>query len=151
MAANQHRQREQDVDRLFRRVLACILLGNNDAHSKNFALLYTSEGFRLGPFYDIVAPSLYPRFRRTGMALKIAPGTNPHSLSDIGPKHLLLLARSFDLNDSALKLAVADLRRHLPSAEAAIKESPIGDAELKRKLTELLRKRWNGTFDSIGK
>src|SRR6266567_4334991 len=111
--ANQATQREQDVDRLFRRVLACILLGNNDAHSKNFALLYTQEGFRLGPFYDIVAPSVYTRFRRTGLALKITPGTNAHSLSDIGPKHLSLLAKSFGLNNAALELAVSDLKRRL--------------------------------------
>jgi serine/threonine-protein kinase HipA len=63
MAAHQAVQREQDIDRLFRRVLACILLGNNDAHMKNFALLYTREGFRLAPFYDIVAATLYPRSR----------------------------------------------------------------------------------------
>jgi len=61
--ANQTTQREQDVDRLFRRVLACILLGNNDAHAKNFGLLYTEEGFRLAPFYDIVAAALYDRFK----------------------------------------------------------------------------------------
>ena len=149
--ANQQRQREQDVDRLFRRVLVCILLGNNDAHAKNFALLYTPEGFRLAPFYDIVAASVYPRFRRSGLALKIVNGTNPHSLSDIGAKHLSLLAKSFELNDVALRLAVADLRRQLPAAEAAIQESPAGASQWKKKLVELLRKRWNGTFDSIGK
>src|SRR4029077_13834971 len=113
MRAHQTEQREIDIDRLFRRVLVCIVLGNNDAHSKNFALLYAQEGFRLGPFYDIVAPSVYPRFRRTGLALKITSGTNPHSLGDIGPKHLLLLAKSFGLNNAALQLAVSDLKRQL--------------------------------------
>jgi serine/threonine-protein kinase HipA len=149
--ANQQRQREQDVDRLFRRVLVCILLGNNDAHAKNFALLYTPEGFRLAPFYDIVAASVYARFRRSGLALKIVKGTNLHSLSDIGAKHLSLLAKSFELNDAALRLAVADLRRQLLEAEAAIQESPAGASQWKKKLLELLRKRWNGTFDSTGK
>jgi serine/threonine-protein kinase HipA len=149
--ANQQMQREQDVDRLFRRVLACVLLGNNDAHAKNFALLYTREGLRLAPFYDIVAASAYTRSRRSGLALGIAKGTNPHSLSDIGGKHLSLLAKSFELNDAALRLAVADLRRQLPAAEAAIQESPAGASQWKKKLVELLRKRWNGTFDSIGK
>ena len=110
--AHQTEQREIDIDRLFRRVLVCILLGGEDhAHSKYFALLYTEQGFRLGPFYDIVAPSVYPRFRRTGLALKITPGTNPHSMSDIGPKHLSLLAKSFGLNNAALQLAVSDLKR----------------------------------------
>jgi serine/threonine-protein kinase HipA len=147
---NQQRRREQDIDRLFRRVLGCILLGNNDAHAKNFALLYTPEGLRLAPFYDIVAASVYPRFRISGLTLKIVKGTNPHSLSDIGTKHLSLLAKSFELNDAALRLAAADLRRQLPAAEAAIQESPAGASQWKKKLVELLRKRWNGAFDSIG-
>jgi serine/threonine-protein kinase HipA len=147
----QTQQREIDIDKLFRRVLVCILLGNNDAHSKNFALLYTQEGFRLGPFYDIVAPSVYPRFRRTGLALKITPGTNPHSLSDIGPKHLSLLAKSFGLNHAALELAVSDLKRQLGAAQEAVRECKVGNTQLKKQLIDLMGKRWNGTFASIGK
>jgi len=149
--AHQTQQREMDIDKLFRRVLVCILLGNNDAHSKNFALLYTQEGFRLGPFYDIVAPSVYPRFRRTGLALKISPGTNPHSLSDIGPKHLALLAKSFGLNNQALQLAVSDLKRQLGSAQEWVGGSKFGSTHLKKQLIDLMGKRWNGTFASIGK
>jgi serine/threonine-protein kinase HipA len=149
--AHQTQQREMDIDRLFRRVLVCILLGNNDAHLKNFALLYTPEGFRLGPFYDIVAPSVYPRFRRTGLALKITPGTNPHSLSDIGPKHLSLLAKSFGLSNAALELAVSDLTRHLGAAQDVVRQSEFGSTHLKKQLIDLMGKRWNGTFASIGK
>jgi serine/threonine-protein kinase HipA len=151
MAANQAVQREQDIDRLFRRVLACILLGNNDAHLKNFALLHTSDGFRLAPFYDVVAATLFRQYRDSGMALRLGEGNNPRTLSDIGPKNLLLLARSFGLNEAVLQLAVNSLRRRLPAAEDAIRESPFGAAHWKEKLSELIRKRWNGTFDSIGK
>ena len=150
MRAHQTEQREIDIDKLFRRVLVCILLGNNDAHSKNFALLYTEQGFRLGPFYDIVAPSVYPRFRRTGLALKITPGTNPHSLSDIGPKHLSLLAKSFGLNHAVLQLAVSDLRRQLEASQEVIRELQVGSTHLKKQLIDLMGKRWNETFASIG-
>jgi serine/threonine-protein kinase HipA len=149
--AHQTQQREIDIDKLFRRVLVCILLGNNDAHSKNFALLYRREGFRLGPFYDIVAPSVYPRFRRTALALKISSGTNPHSLSEIGPKHLALLTKSFGLNNATLGLAVSDLRRQLGAAEEAVRGSKFGSTRLKKQLVDLMGKRWNGTFASIGR
>jgi len=113
--------------------------------------LYTQEGFRLGPFYDIVAPSVYPRFRRTGLALKISPGTNPHSLNDIGPRHLALLAKSFGLNNAALQLAVSDLKRQLGGAQEVVRESRFGSTHLKKQLIDLMGKRWNGTFASIGK
>ncbi len=94
---------------------------------------------------------VYPRFRRTGLALKITPGSNPHSLSDIGPKHLSLLAKSFGLNTAALDLAVSDLNRQLGAAKEAVQEAKFGSAELKKQLIDLMAKRWNGTFASIGK
>jgi serine/threonine-protein kinase HipA len=149
--ANQREQREQDVDRLFRRILACILLGNNDAHAKNFGLLYTGNGFRLAPFYDIVAAALYDRFKDGSLALKIGAGANPRGLASLGPKHLSTLATSFELSENALTLAVGDLKRRLPAALRAIGQSPIGSAELKQKLETFMRKQWNGTFDLIGK
>jgi hypothetical protein len=94
---------------------------------------------------------VYPRFRRTGLALKITSGTNPHSLGDIGPKHLLLLAKSFGLNNAALELAVSDLKRQLGAAKEAVRESKVGSTQLKKQLIDLMGKRWNGTFASIGK
>jgi serine/threonine protein kinase HipA of HipAB toxin-antitoxin module len=56
--ANQTTRREEDVNRRCRRILACILPGNNDAHSKNFGLLCNENGFRPAPFYDVVAAAL---------------------------------------------------------------------------------------------
>ena len=149
--ANQSTQREQDVDRLFRRVLVCILLGNNDAHSKNFGLLYTEEGFRLAPFYDIVAAALYDRFKASPLALKIGTATNPGTLAGISDKHLAILAESFGLTKAALVLAVTDMKRRLPAAMEKIDKARAGTAALKEKLKTFMGKRWNGTFDSIGK
>jgi serine/threonine-protein kinase HipA len=149
--ANQSTQREQDVDRLFRRVLACILLGNNDAHSKNFGLLYAEDGFRLAPFYDIVAAALYEQFKGSPLALKIGAGTNPRGLGGITDKHLVILADSFGLTKPALVLAVADLKRRFTGALERIDEAAAGSAVLKEKLKTFMGKRWNGTFESIGK
>jgi serine/threonine-protein kinase HipA len=149
--ANQRAQRELDVDRLFRRILACIVLGNNDAHAKNFGLLYTGDGFRLAPFYDIVAAALYDQYKDASLALKIGAGAYPRGLASLGPKHLSALATSFELSENALGLAVADLRRRLPAAFRAVRESAVGNAALKEKLVMYMEKRWNGTFDSIGR
>jgi hypothetical protein len=93
---------------------------------------------------------VYPRFR-TGLALKITQETNPHSMSDIGPKHLSHLAKSFGLNNATLHLAVSDLKRQLGAAQEAIRESQVGGTHLKKQSIDLMGKRWNGTFASIGK
>jgi serine/threonine-protein kinase HipA len=139
------------VDRLLRRVLVCILLGNNDAHAKNFGEIYTAEGLRLAPFYDIVAATLYDRFKDTTLALRIGTGVNPRNVSGLTGKHVKSLASSFGLSDAALKLSVANLGRRLTATNEAIEKSAVGSAALKKKLREYMRKRWNGTFESIGK
>src|SRR5579862_1388356 len=149
MRRHQQSRREEDIDRLFRRILACIILGNNDAHMKNFGLLYTTDGFRLAPFYDVVAAALYPEYKGS-LALRLGAGKNPQDLASLGPKHLSSLAESFQLSANAVKLAVADLDRRLPSALNAIETATHGTKKLKDQLIGFMRKRWNGTFKSIG-
>jgi serine/threonine-protein kinase HipA len=49
-----------DVNAFVRAVLTSFLLGNSDAHGKNFSLLYDPEaGVRLAPLYDIVSTAVY--------------------------------------------------------------------------------------------
>ncbi len=49
-----------DVNAFVRAVLTCFLLGNSDAHGKNFSLLYEpATGVRLAPLYDLVSTGVY--------------------------------------------------------------------------------------------
>ncbi len=47
-----------DVQLFFERVVLSFLLGNGDAHFKNFSISYHDEGVRLSPAYDIVSSKL---------------------------------------------------------------------------------------------
>lgn len=49
----------EDLDRLLAAAVLNVLLGNGDAHAKNFALLTTAEGRRLAPLYDVVSTEVY--------------------------------------------------------------------------------------------
>ena len=138
-----------DVDRLFRRILVSVLLGNNDAHLKNFGLLYSGSQLRLAPFYDVLAVALFPEFSRTGMALQLGPGTNPSSLAGIGQPHLTALANSFGLRNAALREATIDLGRRIGAAQDAVREAPYGSREIRIHLAHYMGKRWNGTFKQI--
>jgi serine/threonine-protein kinase HipA len=53
-----------DLRTLLRWVAFNYLIGNEDAHGKNLALLYTAEGLRLAPFYDLVSSTVYKGFSR---------------------------------------------------------------------------------------
>jgi serine/threonine-protein kinase HipA len=71
-----------DLARLLDAVVFNFLVGNNDAHGKNFSLLYRGAGtasgragmanpeIRLAPLYDVVSTRYYPELTRE-MAMKI--------------------------------------------------------------------------------
>lgn len=64
-----------DLARLLDAVIFNYLIGNNDAHGKNFSLLYLDAGtdhqqIRLAPLYDLVSTIYYPELSQT-MAMKI--------------------------------------------------------------------------------
>ena len=49
-----------DRDELIDRVAFNYLIGNADAHAKNFSLLHRRGGIRLAPAYDLVSTAVYP-------------------------------------------------------------------------------------------
>jgi serine/threonine-protein kinase HipA len=64
-----------DLARLLDAVVFNLLVGNNDAHGKNFSLLYRGVGtanqeIRLAPLYDVVSTRYYPELTRE-MAMKL--------------------------------------------------------------------------------
>ncbi len=55
------RRMARDINDFIHATMVNFLLGNSDAHGKNFALLYQPKtGVRLAPFYDIVSTAVYP-------------------------------------------------------------------------------------------
>jgi serine/threonine-protein kinase HipA len=49
-----------DVLKLLDAVIFNVIAGNADAHGKNFSILYSDEGPRLAPLYDLLATVAYP-------------------------------------------------------------------------------------------
>ncbi len=49
-----------DVLKLLDAVIFNVIVGNADAHGKNFSILYGDEGPRLAPLYDLLATVAYP-------------------------------------------------------------------------------------------
>lgn len=59
-----------DVLRLFDAVVLNFMIGNNDAHGKNFSFLHEGGETRLAPLYDLVSTELYPELS-PHMAMRI--------------------------------------------------------------------------------
>src|SRR5690554_8174588 len=58
------------VLRLLDYVIFNALIGNHDAHAKNFSLLYSGKTPVLAPFYDTLSTAVYPTLTQK-MAMKI--------------------------------------------------------------------------------
>lgn len=59
-----------DLLRLFDAVVFNILIGNNDAHGKNFSFLREPNAIRLAPLYDLVSTQAFPELAGE-MAMKL--------------------------------------------------------------------------------
>ena|ERR1017187_3200614 len=136
-----------EADRLLRRILACLLVGNTDAHLKNFAMFHLRDGLRLTPSYDLVAAAVYPEFQ--SIALQVAGASNL-AIGSLQPKHLLGMAGAFGVNPEALMSAIDQIGKRLPHALETVAKSSIGAKPLHASLQEKMEKRWNGSFASTG-
>jgi serine/threonine-protein kinase HipA len=93
-------------------VLFNALIGNNDAHAKNYSLLYGAGGTTLAPLYDVLCTEVYPELTPR-MAMRIG---DHYKFSDIFPRHWERFAQSANLSPPQVRRRLLDLARRLPPA-----------------------------------
>lgn len=119
-----------DLARLLDAVIYNYLVGNNDAHGKNFSLLYRHAGtvdqeIRLAPFYDLVSTMHYPDLSRT-MAMKIG---DEYSCEKVTSKDFERLAEEAHLAKPIVKRRVPELADIVLSALAEVPiDHPVAKA-----------------------
>lgn len=59
-----------------------LLIGNADAHGKNYSMLYRANERRLAPFYDLVSTIAWPELT-TKLAMRIGDGKNANDLNPV--------------------------------------------------------------------
>jgi len=101
-----------DYQRLLERVVFNYLIGNNDAHAKNFSLLYQNQSCQLAPAYDLVSTAIYPELNNN-MAMKI--GGRKHA-NDLQLRHWERLVPDTKTSKRALKEAVLTLCRKVENS-----------------------------------
>jgi serine/threonine-protein kinase HipA len=79
----------QDLPTFWRALVFNWLIGNCDAHAKNFSLLYDSSAPTLAPLYDLVSTVTYPELT-TRLAMSIDGATQ---ISDVNTKAWEALAK----------------------------------------------------------
>lgn len=99
-----------DVLALLDAVIFNLLIGNHDAHAKNFSLLYMPDrSVRLAPLYDLVSTVFYPELTDR-MAMKI--GKQPKSAL-VHPKDIDRFAADAGLGAAQTRARIPKLARRL--------------------------------------
>jgi serine/threonine-protein kinase HipA len=105
---------------LLRAVTLNVLIGNGDAHAKNFSLLHDRSGaLRLAPLYDLLSTFVYGD-KRLAMYIDNVQRTDRVTLD-----RLLNEAASWGMSRATATATVSDLLERLPAAvERAAAETP---------------------------
>lgn len=97
------------------RLLDCIifncLVGNNDAHAKNFSLLYIQSGIQLAPLYDVLSTAVYQDLTDR-MAMKIG---SKYRFDELHARHWVQMAEAAQLGAPQLKRRVLEIADQLPN------------------------------------
>ncbi len=108
------------VLRLLDYVIFNALIGNHDAHAKNFSLLYSGETPVLAPFYDTLSTAAYPTLTPK-MAMKIG---SKYKFSEIQARHWNQFAESAGLARAQAKRRILELAKSLPLAARKLHSNP---------------------------
>jgi serine/threonine-protein kinase HipA len=109
------------------------LVGNNDAHGKNFSLVYPDKEIRLAPLYDVISTIFYPELN-IEMAMRIG---REYSSDKVTPKEFEQLAQDAGLAKPLVRRRVPELATVAIEALGKIKIS----GRVSDEVADLIRKR----------
>ena len=103
-----------DIVRLLDAVIFNFLIGNHDAHGKNFSLLYRRNTAKarvtsLAPFYDLICTDYYPELSKK-MAMKIGGEYEP---TKVYPPHFERFAEEVGLTKPMVRRRVSFIAREI--------------------------------------
>jgi len=114
-----------DIKELLQGILFNVIIGNNDAHSKNFSLLYHGPQTRLAPFYDMISTVYYPDLA-SKMAMKVG---SKYDFEGLFPRHFIQMAEEAHLSAALVRKEVLHL---ISKIQKNITDSPFTNIILQR-------------------
>ena len=112
-----------DQIKLLNIVIFNYLVGNADAHGKNFSLLYKGRKPELAPAYDLLSTAIYPDLSEK-MAMKIGGKYKP---KDVYPRHFHRLVPDTKAAQSAMNRQIKTMTKKMREAAPNLKTTLIQD------------------------
>lgn len=126
-----------DLAKFYKRLIVYALMGNCDAHLKNFSLLETPDGLRLSPVYDVLNTAIYQGYDQN-FALSIQ-GKKVH-IEEINHRLLVNFGKEMGLPEKAIEQIFSDLERQVIKSSRLIEPSPMDDMDsFKARFEEIVR------------
>lgn len=110
-----------DVPRFWAALVFNWVIGNCDAHAKNFSLLYEAGAPTLAPLYDLVSTTMYPRLT-TRLAMSIDGATH---IDDVTMSAWLELAAAAGLSARFARQATVGVLDRAKAAAPRLAEQPL--------------------------
>jgi serine/threonine-protein kinase HipA len=108
------------VLRLFDYVIFNVLIGNHDAHAKNFSLLHSGKSTVLAPLYDTLSTAVYSTLTPK-MAMKIG---SKYKFNDVQTRHWEQFAEGIGLTKAQAKRRILELAKLLPPTARKLQSDP---------------------------
>ena len=105
------------VLRLLDYVIFNALIGNHDAHAKNFSLIYTRRGTVLAPLYDTLSTAVYANLTDK-MTMKIG---SKYKFTEVQKQHWEQFAQAAGLSPVQVKKRILTLASLLPSEAVSLR------------------------------
>ena len=109
-----------EVLRLLDAVVFNALIGNHDAHAKNFSLLYAGSTLTMAPLYDLLSTAVYENLT-LNMAMKLG---SKYKFTQVEARHWEQFAEAAGLSKAQTKRRVLRIAKDLPSVARQLKASP---------------------------
>lgn len=106
------------------RMLDCVifnaLIGNHDAHAKNFSLLYAGKSAVLAPLYDVLSTAVYPNLTPK-MAMKIG---SKYKFSEVQARHWDQFLKAVGLSRAQARKRIMALAKSMPTTARELQSDP---------------------------
>jgi serine/threonine-protein kinase HipA len=116
------------------------LIGNHDAHGKNFSLVYSNGKAQIAPLYDCLSTAIYSTLTAK-MAMKIG---GEYEFKDVHAKNWGKFAADAGLSSALTKQRVAFFLKHLPVTARKMQAASNGestDSPILEQICQLIEQR----------
>lgn len=115
-----------------------MVVGNADAHGKNYSMLYRGKDRRLAPFYDLVCTLAWPELSQN-LSMKIGGCT---VMKTLAPAHWKKMAAETNLGWPMIRERMASLCQEILSElDSVLQQAAPSDASMVGRIADIIRAR----------